>query len=75
MGEKVRNQIHRNQIQPLSLGIIVKRFVTPFPAPLSRLQRCADRLTDGSKTDWFFQSAGDVLVDFNAGLGELTQLI
>ena len=34
-----------------------------------------DRLTGGSETDWFFQSAGDVLVDFNAGLGELTRLI
>ena len=34
-----------------------------------------DRLTGGSETDWFFQSAGDVLVDFNAGLGELTQPI
>lgn len=31
----------------------------------------ADRLTGNSDLDWFFQSASDVLVDFNAGLGEI----
>lgn len=31
----------------------------------------ADRLAGNAKLDWFFQSASDVLVDFNAGLGEI----
>lgn len=31
----------------------------------------ADRLTGSSELDWFFQSASDLLVDFNAGLGEI----
>lgn len=31
----------------------------------------ADRLTGNSELDWFFQSTSDLLVDFNAGLGEL----
>lgn len=35
----------------------------------------ADFLTGDSELDWFFQSAGDVLVDFNAGLGEIKTTI
>ena len=35
----------------------------------------ADQLTGSSETDWFFQSAGDILVDFNAGIGELKTAI
>lgn len=35
----------------------------------------ADRLTGGSELDWFFSSSGDVLVDFNAGIGELKKQI
>ncbi|HLQ44864.1 MAG TPA: hypothetical protein VK137_09060, partial [Planctomycetaceae bacterium] len=35
----------------------------------------ADRLTGGSEIDLFFQSSGDVLVDFNAGVGELKTAI
>lgn len=35
----------------------------------------ADRLTGSSELDWFFQSASDVLVDFNAGLGEIKTTI
>ena len=35
----------------------------------------ADQLTGGSETDWFFQSANDVLVDFNADIGEIKTTI
>ena len=35
----------------------------------------ADRLTGGSEFDWFFQSASDVLLDFNAGIGEIKTVI
>lgn len=35
----------------------------------------ADRLIGGSELDWFFSSSGDVLVDFNAGIGELKRQI
>ncbi len=35
----------------------------------------ADQLNGNSETDWFFQSAGDILVDFNAGIGELKTAI
>ena len=35
----------------------------------------ADRLTGGSELDWFFSSSLDVLVDFNAGIGELKKQI
>ncbi len=35
----------------------------------------ADSLTGNSELDWFFQSANDILVDFNAGLGELKTAI
>lgn len=31
----------------------------------------SDRLNGNSDTDWFFQSASDVLVDFNVGQGEV----
>ena len=31
----------------------------------------ADRLAGGVELDWFFQSAGDILIDFNATAGEL----
>ncbi len=34
-----------------------------------------DQLTGGSATDWFFQSVSDVLVDFNAGIGEIKTTI
>ena len=35
----------------------------------------ADRLTGGNELDWFFSSSGDVLVDFNSGIGELKKQI
>lgn len=35
----------------------------------------ADFLTGDSEIDWFFQSASDVLVDFNADLGEIKTTI
>ena len=35
----------------------------------------ADQLTGASDTDWFFQSASDILVDFNAGIGEIKTTI
>lgn len=35
----------------------------------------ADKLTGSSDMDWFFQSNGDVLIDFNAGIGEVKQAI
>ena len=34
-----------------------------------------DRLTGNSELDWFFQSASDVVVDFNVGLGEIKTTI
>ena len=34
-----------------------------------------DSLTGGDDTDWFFQSAGDVLVDFSVGLGDVKSAI
>ena len=35
----------------------------------------ADCLIGGSEMDWFFQSVSDVLVDFNAGIGEIKTAI
>lgn len=35
----------------------------------------ADKLTGSSDMDWFFQSNGDVLIDFNAGIGEVKTAI
>ena len=35
----------------------------------------ADKLTGSADLDWFFQFSGDVLVDFNAGAGELKTAI
>ncbi|MCX7420292.1 MAG: GEVED domain-containing protein [Planctomycetia bacterium] len=35
----------------------------------------ADSLTGSSELDWFFQSANDILVDFNSGLGEIKTTI
>lgn len=35
----------------------------------------ADYLIGGSEMDWFFQSVSDVLVDFNAGIGEIKTAI
>lgn len=35
----------------------------------------ADKLTGSSDMDWFFQSNGDILIDFNAGIGEVKSAI
>lgn len=35
----------------------------------------ADRLTGDADTDWFFQFTGDMLVDFNAGLGDIKTVL
>ena len=35
----------------------------------------ADELSGNSEMDWFFQSNGDVLIDFNAAAGEITTAI
>lgn len=35
----------------------------------------ADRLTGDAGTDWFFQSASDAFVDFNADLGNIKTLV
>lgn len=44
-------------------------------ATITNDSSAADSLTGSSELDWFFQSANDILVDFNAGLGELKTTI
>ncbi len=42
---------------------------------ISNDSSAADNLTGNSELDWFFQSANDIVVDFNAGLGEIKTTI
>jgi hypothetical protein len=75
MSEWTSNKAYADRVTHLRTGTGGANGSTKLDTMSVQNDSAADTLSGDSGLDWFFLSADDVLVDFNAGLGEIKNAI